>query len=250
MPESGSASKRRHVHTRSIRVDAYARTDGLWDLEAVLVDTKGRDFPLATGVRAAGDPVHEMHLKITIDTRLNVVDAQARSAWVPYPGHCETIGPDYSKLIGLNLRQEFRRHVRERLGGTLGCTHMTELATVLPTAAIQAFAGEVFKTRDEATAQSGAAAATATTATTVASTTATATTASDEPAQPRKPWQLDRCHALRADAAAVQRYYPIWFRPGASSGPESDARAGTAPGESEDRPGTPGKKQQDPRGEG
>ena len=24
---------RRHVHTRSIRVDAYARDDGLWDLD-------------------------------------------------------------------------------------------------------------------------------------------------------------------------------------------------------------------------
>ena len=45
---------RRHVHTRSIKVDAYARDDGLWDLEAELVDTKSRDFPLATGLRAAG----------------------------------------------------------------------------------------------------------------------------------------------------------------------------------------------------
>jgi hypothetical protein len=212
MSESGSAPERRFVHTRSIRVDAYARADGLWDLEAVLVDTKGRDFPLATGIRAAGDPVHEMHLTITIDTRLNVVDAQARSAWVPYPGHCETIGPDYRRLIGLNLRHEFRRHVRERLGGTLGCTHMTELATVLPTAAIQAFAGEVFKTRDEATAQHAG------------------TTAQDANAEQRKPWQLDRCHALRTDAPAVERYYPLWYRPGASSGPEPADRP-AAPGE-------------------
>lgn len=201
MSESGSAPERRHVHTRSIRVDAYARADGLWDLEAVLVDTKGRDFPLATGIRAAGDPVHEMHLTITIDTRLNVVDARAESHWVPYPGYCEAAAPDYRKLIGLNLRQEFRRHVRERLGGTLGCTHMTELATVLPTAAIQAFAGEVFKTRDQAT--------------------------STEAPEARKPWQLDRCHALRTNGAAVERYYPLWFRPEASSGPESGEEAGT-----------------------
>ncbi|MFN9479965.1 MAG: DUF2889 domain-containing protein, partial [Betaproteobacteria bacterium] len=44
---------RRHVHTRSIRVDAYARDDGFWDLEALLVDTKTRDFPLAAGLRKA-----------------------------------------------------------------------------------------------------------------------------------------------------------------------------------------------------
>ena len=204
MSESGPAPQRRFVHSRSIRVDAYARDDGLWDLEAVLVDTKGRDFPLATGIRSAGDPVHEMHLTITIDTHLNVVDATARSDWVPYPGYCEAIAPDYKKLIGLNLRHEFRRHVRERLGGTLGCTHMTELATVLPTAAIQAFAGEVFKTRDQATAAEGA-------------------------VEARRPWQLDRCHALRLDSGAVERYYPLWFRPGASSGPEPGDRQDSAP---------------------
>ena len=102
---------RRHVHTRSIRVDAYSRDDGLWDLEATLTDTKSRDFPLATGVRAAGEPVHEMLLRVTIDTKLTIVDAVAESRWVPYPGHCDAIGPDYRKLIGLNLLQDFRRHL-------------------------------------------------------------------------------------------------------------------------------------------
>ena len=177
---------RRHVHTRSIRVEAYARDDGLWDLEANLTDTKSRDFPLATGMRAAGDPVHDMVLRITIDTKLNIVDASAQSLAVPYPGLCDTIGPDYRKLIGLNLLQDFRRHLQGRLWGVHGCTHVTELATVLPTAAVQAFAGEVFKTRDAAHAGHHA----------------------DE----KMPWQLDRCHALRVDGAAVARFYPRWYQ--------------------------------------
>jgi hypothetical protein len=80
---------RRHVHTRSIRIEAYVRDDGLWDLEAELTDTKSRDFPLATGMRKAGDPVHRMILRITIDTKLNVLAAQADAPWVPYPGHCD-----------------------------------------------------------------------------------------------------------------------------------------------------------------
>ena len=178
---------RRHVHTRSIRVDAYARDDGLWDLEAVLTDTKSRDFPLAAGMRAAGDPVHDMVLRVTIDTKLNIVDALAESRWVPYPGHCDTIGPDYRKLIGLNLLQDFRRHVQGRLGGVHGCTHITELANVLPTAAVQAFAGEVFKTRDAAHANHQ----------------------HDE----KMPWQLDRCHALRLDGPGVATFYPRWYQP-------------------------------------
>lgn len=180
-------SARRHVHTRSLRVDAYARDDGLWDLEAVLTDTKSRDFPLATGLRSAGQPVHDMLLTITIDTKFNVVAAHAVSRWVPYPGHCDTVGPDYSKLIGLNLLHDFRKHLHARLGGVNGCSHITELANVLPTAAVQAFAGEVFKPSDSA----------------------------DEGHHDndRKPWQLDRCHALKSDGATVKEFYPRWYQP-------------------------------------
>jgi len=173
-------SQRRHVHTRSIRVDAYARDDGLWDVEAVLVDTKSRDLQLASGLRAAGNPIHEMRLQVTVDRDLTVQDANAVTTWVPCPGHCNQIEPEYKRLIGLNLARDFRRNVRERLGGVRGCTHLSELAGVLPTAAIQGFAGEVKR---------------------------------DDPAQPeRKPFQLDHCHALATTGPAVAIFYPRWYR--------------------------------------
>ena len=174
---------RRHVHTRSIKVEAYARDDGLWDLEAVLTDTKARDFLLATGIRPVGEPVHDLMLTVTIDTQLNIVAAEAQSRSVPYPGQCESIEPDYSKLIGLNLLKDFRKAVLARLAGVSGCTHLTELAGVLPTAAVQAFAGEVFRTHESARQN-----------------------------EEIKPWQLDRCHALRTDGPAVAQFYPRWVR--------------------------------------
>ena len=174
---------RRHVHTRSITVEAYARDDGLWDLEAVLTDTKARDFILATGVRPVGEAVHDLLLTVTIDTQFNILAAHARSRSVPYPGQCEAIEPDYSKLIGLNLLQNFRKQALARLSGVNGCTHLTELAGVLPTAAVQAFAGEVFRTHESA-----------------------------REAEEVKPWQLDRCHALRSDGEAVAQFYPRWYR--------------------------------------
>ncbi len=181
---------RRLVHTRNIRADVYARDDGLWDIEAELTDTKARDFQLATGMRHAGDPIHHMRLTLTVDTRFNVIDAAAEMLRVPYGGHCEAIEPDYRQLIGLNLLKNFRHDVRERLGGTAGCTHITELTNVLPTAAVQAFAGEVFRTRD-----------------------ASQDDASGSAAQvEQKPWQLDRCHALRSDGPAVAEFYPRWYR--------------------------------------
>ena len=185
---SASAS-RRFVHTRSIRVRAYVRDDGLWDLEAELADIKEKDFALAVGVRKAGEPVHAMRLLLTIDTQLNIVDAQAASEWVPYPGHCDSFAADYRRLVGLNLLRGFRRAVHERLGGTLGCTHLTELAAALPTAAIQAFAGEVYRPRDQAHEPD----------------------AEDHQAADRRPFQLDRCRALRVDGPAVAQFYPRWY---------------------------------------
>jgi hypothetical protein len=176
--------QRRHVHTRSIRVDAYLRDDGLWDIEASLVDTKSRDLQLASGKRLAGEPVHDMALKVTIDTDLNVHDAAAQTSWVPYPGHCNRIESSYKQLVGLNLARDFHRHVRERLGGTKGCTHLTELASVLPTAAIQAFAGEAPLRPGQQAKHDG----------------------------DRRPFQLDRCHALATTGPAVAEFYPRWFR--------------------------------------
>jgi hypothetical protein len=120
-------SQRRHVHTRSIRVDAYARDDGLWDIEAVLVDTKSRDLQLVSGLRAAGEPVHEMRLRVTIDTDLNVRDASASTSWVPYPGYCNQIEPEYKRLVGLNLArslEEVKAHASSILGMQL-VTHQT-----------------------------------------------------------------------------------------------------------------------------
>ncbi|RJG05205.1 DUF2889 domain-containing protein [Noviherbaspirillum cavernae] len=182
MPLSPSISRRALKHTRAIHVEAFVRDDGLWDIDAHITDIKTRAANLASGVRPAGTPVHDLWLRLTIDLELTIVDAEAVSDAVPYPDYCDTIGPAYRRLIGLNLLKGFRNGVKERLSGIQGCTHLTELLQVLPTAAIQAFAGDVLDTRDGAGA--------------------------DE--QTHKPFQLDRCHALRSDGAAVAKYYPRW----------------------------------------
>lgn len=182
MPLSAPTSRRALKHTRTIQVEAFARDDGLWDLDARITDTKTRDAKLASAIRPAGMPIHDLWLRLTIDIQLNIIDAEAVSDAVPYPDHCNTIGPEYKALIGLNLLKEFRQQLNERLSGIKGCTHLTELALILPTAAVQAFAGDVFKTRDDG----------------------------DADAQGAKPFQLDRCHALRTDGPAVAKYYPRW----------------------------------------
>jgi hypothetical protein len=182
MPLSQPSSRRALKHTRAIQIEAFARDDGLWDIDAHITDIKTRDTTLASGIRPAGQPVHDLWLRITVDTELNIVDAEAVSDAVPYPNYCDTIGPGYKKLVGLNLLKGFRDGVKQRLSGINGCTHITELAAVLPTATIQAFAGDVLDTRDGASTGE----------------------------QSHKPFQLDRCHALRSDGEAVAKFYPRW----------------------------------------
>jgi hypothetical protein len=178
MPLPVTDVERELTHTRRVRYEGYKRADGLWDIEAHLSDVKNHDFKLQTGVRRAGLPVHDMWVRVTIDPEFRIVDACAWSDAVPYAGGCETIAPAYRKLVGLSLIKDFRKHVREALGGVKGCTHLTEMLGGLPTAAIQTFAGERAAQQDEN----------------------------------RKPFQLDQCHALETTTETVRKWYPKWYR--------------------------------------
>ena len=143
-----AAPTRQLKHRRSIDIHVYARGDGLWEADLELVDTKTRPTELAGEIRPAGEPIHGMRLRVVVDTAFNIVDAGAETADMPYPGRCDDHGDAYRRLIGLNLLKGFRKAVDERLGGVAGCTHITELTRVLPTAVLQAFAGDVLDTRE------------------------------------------------------------------------------------------------------
>jgi hypothetical protein len=236
MPLSPPVSRQLR-HRRAIRADAYEREDGLWDIEACLTDEKPRDVKLASGVRPNGLPIHELWLRITIDRKLNVVDAEASSDWVPYPGLCEASNPAYRALIGLNLFQNFRRDAARLLAGTAGCTHLTELCAILPTAAIQAFAGDVWNTEkggpgsEESAGSSNGRVDGSTQGTPGSNGQDTQNNASSEQASQhaseqsndKPPFQLGRCHTLRFDGEAVRQFYPRWY----GRAPRSADRADT-----------------------
>ena len=176
-----AAPERELKHRRSIDVQIFARGNGLWEVDAHITDVRTRDAHMVNGVLPAGRPIHDMLLRLVVDERMNVVEAGAQTDAMPYPGQCNAYGDMYDRLVGLNLLKGFRHAVRERLGGVQGCTHITELTQVLPTAVVQAIAGEVIDTHG-----------------------------ASETSQ--QPFQIDRCHALRADGPTVQTYYPRWYR--------------------------------------
>src|SRR4051812_16422694 len=117
MPLPEPKAAREPLHNRSIQIHGYKRSDGLYDIEGHLFDTKAYDFKVAAGTRHAGEPVHSMWLRITIDPALTIVDAEAAMEAMPYDAHCGAIEPDYRKLVGLALRPGYHRQLKEIFGG-------------------------------------------------------------------------------------------------------------------------------------
>lgn len=169
---------RQRLHTRAVRIEGFQRTDGLWDIEGRITDIKDHDFQLASGVRRAGEPVHDMRLRITVDENLKIHAAEAAMDAVPFYGTCERIAPDYGKLVGLTVGKGFRKAATEILGGLKGCTHVTELLWAIATAAIQTLAPHRAAKRDPH----------------------------------KKPFQLDGCHTWDTRGEIVKQYYPRWYR--------------------------------------
>ena len=170
---------RQPLHRRSVQVDAFRRDDGLFDLEARLTDVKHHPVELLSGVREPGDPVHDLALRVTVDAGFTIVDAVVATPRVPNPGVCEAIAPDYRALVGMNLLRGFRKAVQGRFGRTRGCTHLSELAGVLPTAALQSISHLV---NDHDTSDASA-----------------------------PPFFVGQCHAYDRSGEVVRRHYPQWF---------------------------------------
>ena len=79
MPLPVTEVERELRHTRRTRFEGYKRADGLWDIEGHITDVKSHDNAMKTGVRRAGQPIHEMWIRLTIDRHLNILAAAASS---------------------------------------------------------------------------------------------------------------------------------------------------------------------------
>lgn len=178
MPLPPPPVSRQRLHVRRMEFEGFQREDGLFDIEARLSDVKDHDYTLMTGQRPAGDAIHDLWARVTIDRSFDIRAVATSTERMPYPGACQRINPAYARLVGTNLLRGFRMTLYELMGGVQGCTHLTELIAAIPTAALQTFAG----LRREI-----------------------------EPGED-KPFQLDRCHALEQSTETVREFYPTWYR--------------------------------------
>jgi hypothetical protein len=176
MPLPAPDCAREASHQRSITIRAYARSDGLWDIEGQLTDAWSEPIPKADGMLPAGEPMHSMWLRLTVDRSATVVAAQAVTDAGPYGAACGTIAPDYGQLVGVRVARGWRDAIRRLFGRTAGCTHMNELGGVMGSATLQALWRELNENTTE------------------------------------KPFSIDGCHALKSSGPQVAKYFPRWFK--------------------------------------
>lgn len=136
------ATGRRDIHRRVIDMQAYARDDGLYDVEARLIDTKpflfeslGRPAPVPPG-----QPLHDLWLRLTVDGEFVVRDICAASDITPY-AVCKEAEDTLKVLIGERLARGWSSVVKQRLRGAASCTHLMEVLIPLATTAMQGIRG-------------------------------------------------------------------------------------------------------------
>jgi Protein of unknown function (DUF2889) len=182
MSAAADQSARRLLHRREIVCSGYARSDGMFDIEGHLSDTKTDDVDLAFKWVPAGDPIHSMHLTMTVDRELVIQHIEARTEAGP-TRWCSDITAAYASLQGLRVAAGFKNHVKARVGGRLGCTHLTDLLGSMATTAIQTM---THVWRDNALLRA----------------------VRHPEHEPVRPWVLDTCHVYRSDGPAVRILWP------------------------------------------
>ena len=136
-----TTADREQMHHRQIDLRFYKRTDGLYEVEGRLVDTKQHAFrrQLADEDSPPGATLHDIMVTLVIDESLVVHDARATMRTTPFdicPGAERTLEP----LKGLSMRAGWNKRIRELLGGAASCTHIVELLGPMATTAFQGLA--------------------------------------------------------------------------------------------------------------
>ncbi len=186
---------RQPIHTRTIECRSYRRDDGLFDIEGHLTDVKSYPFHNQyRGEVKAGEPVHDMWLRLMVDEDMVVREVEAKTDAGPYPTVCPAINPAFAKLKGLSVGRGWNKKVRELLGGVRGCTHLVDLLGPLGTVTLHTVRW---------------------------STSAPGAKKPSAPSQPPQP-PLDVCHAWARDGEIVRREYPaLYTGPNGPSAPRS-----------------------------
>jgi len=178
MPLSEPA-EREPSHVRRIECRGFLRRDGLWDLEAHLVDTKPVETAHAwSGRLAADEPIHDMWVRLTIDDSMKVVDVEGVIDRSPYPP-CSRAAASLAAIKGHTIAPGWTMLVKRLLGGVTSCTHLSELLLPLATVAYQTL-GMGRRARAQSAPQT-------------------------------RPAKIDSCYAYSSQREVVARFWPEFY---------------------------------------
>lgn len=172
--------EREPFHRRRYEFGGYRRADGLWDIEGRMTDVKSYSFPNDyRGTIQAGEPLHDMSIRLTIDEDFLVHDIEVVTDSGPF-GVCAAATANFKQMIGMTVGLGWRRAIRERVGGVHGCTHQVEMLQAMATVAFQTLYPVRAKKQKERPA--------------------------DQP-----PPLLNTCHAFRSDGEIVKKSWPAFY---------------------------------------
>jgi len=190
LPEPVNREKK---HRRRIDCEGYLRGDGLWDIEVHMVDTRTYDCTYDElhrgGTISAGEPVHDMWLRFTIDLDFLIHDVQAASVQTPFP-ICPRAARSMRDLIGLRIGGGWMKQVRERIDSNRSCTHLMDLLGQLAATAYQTLHAALEEREAERSSR-------------------------------EKPPILDTCLALSSSGEVVRKLWPEFYQPNSEREPES-----------------------------
>ena len=132
---------RKPLHHRNVDFRGFERDDGLFEVDAHLVDRRSYAIQPPAGERMvpAGEPIHDLWLRIVVTGDLEVREIVTASDTVPYSA-CHGGAAALQALVGARIAAGWTRRVKEALGGPRACTHLMELLLAIGTAAYQTVA--------------------------------------------------------------------------------------------------------------
>lgn len=178
LPES---IEREELHTRQIIMRSYRRKDGLYDIEARVLDTKAQPFspPLIQTPIAPGAFIHDLSIRLVIDEWLVIHDAIASSDSTPF-AVCKQAPPTLAVLKGEKIGGGWNKLIREKFKGAKGCTHLMEMLSPMATTAMQTLYPYI-QHRPVRTDENG------------------------------RPLKIDSCYAYASNRDVVQRIWPMHY---------------------------------------
>lgn len=132
-------TSREEIYFRHLDYVGYRRDDDLWDIEGHFKDLRSCDTPCLdrpAHTIFAGEPFHEMYIRLTVDDELFIKEIEINIENAPYK-QCPLTEVIYQKLIGLQIKPGFSKDIHRQIQIKQGCTHLFELIIGTAQAAFQ-----------------------------------------------------------------------------------------------------------------